>query len=87
MKHDIVSGASKLSGAAQRRTRDGLLHQGSILIPDPAGNPALRRKFATAFAAKLDLAMTPSDLTAAEASRAADLERDRYSTDAWNRLR
>ena len=39
---DIVAGARKLSGAAQRRTREGLLHQGSILLPDPARNADLR---------------------------------------------
>ena len=33
------------------------------------------------------LAMKPGDLTSAESSRAADLERDRYATDAWNRSR
>ncbi len=87
VRFDIVAGASKLSGAAQRRTREGLLHQGSILLPDPAQNASLRDAFAEAFSARLDLALKPSDLTAAESSRATDLERDRYSTDAWNRMR
>ncbi len=84
---DIVAGESKLSGAAQRRTREGLLHQGSILLPDPERNTALRTAFARAFGAQLQLPLSASDLTAAEASRAADLERDRYSTEAWNRSR
>jgi lipoate-protein ligase A len=87
VRFDIVAGANKLSGAAQRRTREGLLHQGSILLPDPARNPALRNAFAQAFAAQLELTLSPGDLTPAETARAADLERDRYSTDAWNRLR
>ena len=34
VRHDIVAGASKLAGAAQRRTRWGLLHQGSVQIRD-----------------------------------------------------
>jgi lipoate-protein ligase A len=87
VRFDIVSGVQKLSGAAQRRTREGLLHQGSILLPDPARNSDLRAAFPEAFAARLELAMTPGDLTADEAARAADLERDRYSTEAWNRSR
>jgi lipoyl(octanoyl) transferase len=87
VKFDIVSEAGKLSGAAQRRTREGLLHQGSILLPDPARNADLRRAFAQAFATRLELAIGPGDLTAAEAARAVDLERDRYATDAWNRSR
>jgi len=87
VRFDIVAAERKLSGAAQRRTREGLLHQGSILLPDPARNADLRGAFAHAFAARLELAISPGDLTAAESSRAGTLERDRYATDAWNRLR
>jgi lipoate-protein ligase A len=87
VRFDIVAAERKLSGAAQRRTREGLLHQGSILLPDPARNGALRRAFAEAFAARLELATSPGNLTAGETARAADLERDRYATDAWNHLR
>jgi lipoate-protein ligase A len=87
VRFDIVAGASKLSGAAQRRTREGMLHQGSILLPDPAQNAALRTSFAGAFARQMKLSLNPGDLTSAEATRAADLERDRYATDAWNRSR
>jgi len=87
VRFDIVAAERKLSGAAQRRTREGLLHQGSILLPDPSRNADLRGAFATAFSARLELAMSPGDLTAKETSRAVDLERDRYATDAWNRSR
>lgn len=87
VRFDIVSGDGKLSGAAQRRTREGLLHQGSILLPDPARNADLRHSFAPAFAARLELTITSSALTAAEEARTADLQRDRYSTEAWNRMR
>jgi lipoyl(octanoyl) transferase len=87
VRFDIVDGTQKLSGAAQRRTREGLLHQGSILLPDPAQNTALRGAFAAAFSARLELALNPGDLTAKETARAVDLERDRYATDAWNRSR
>src|ERR1035441_1732330 len=38
VRFDIVAAERKLSGAAQRRTREGLLHQGSILLPGPAQN-------------------------------------------------
>ena len=87
VRFDIVAGASKLSGAAQRRTREGMLHQGSILLPDPARNAHLRKIFAAAFASQMELAMRAGDLSPSEAARAADLERDRYATDAWNRSR
>jgi len=87
VRFDIVAGASKLSGAAQRRTREGLLHQGSILLPDPRQNTALRQAFAPAFAKNLELALHRGELTVTEAARAADLERDRYATEAWNQSR
>jgi lipoate-protein ligase A len=87
VKFDIVVPTGKVSGAAQRRTREGLLHQGSILLPDPARNGDLRAGFAKAFATKLELAIKASELTAEESARAAELERERYSTDAWNRAR
>jgi len=87
VRFDIVAAERKLSGAAQRRTREGLLHQGSILLPDPSQNSSLRDAFAQAFAARLELTLSPGDLTAAETARAVDLERDRYTTDAWNRSR
>jgi len=87
VRHDIVAGAQKLSGAAQRRTREGLLHQGSILLPDPARNTDLRHAFAQAFAARLEIPISPGDLTPPESARAINLERDRYATDAWNRMR
>jgi lipoate-protein ligase A len=87
VRFDIVANDRKLSGAAQRRTREGLLHQGSILLHTPTRNHDLRRAFTVAFATRLELDMIPSDLTSAETARAADLERDRYATDSWNRLR
>jgi lipoate-protein ligase A len=87
VKFDIISDAGKLSGAAQRRTREGLLHQGSILLPDPAHNAEVRTSFAKAFAAHLELVTSPGELTSTESARAADLERERYSTEAWNRAR
>lgn len=87
VRFDIVAAGHKLSGAAQRRTREGLLHQGSILLPNPERNSDLRHVFANAFTTRLELTMTPDELTAEEAARTSDLERERYATDAWNRMR
>jgi len=84
VRFDLVSVGRKLSGAAQRRTREGLLHQGSILLQDPAQNDRLRGVFAPSFAACFDLVLDPGELTSAESARAAGLERDRYATKAWN---
>jgi lipoate-protein ligase A len=87
VRFDLVAAGEKLGGAAQRRTREGLLHQGSILLPDPKLNEAVRKAFAAAFARRLDFDFAPGELTASETARARDLERDRYGTEAWNCLR
>ena len=87
VRFDILAAGRKVSGAAQRRTREGLLHQGSILLPNPARNGDLRRAFARAFSARLELALDPGELTPSEMARATVLEQDRYATEAWNRMR
>lgn len=75
----------KLAGAAQRRSRDGVLHQGSILAPDlPQQFPdALCREMARVFGGM----SPPGPLSPAEFSTATDLAARRYGTDSWNRRR
>jgi lipoate-protein ligase A len=87
VKFDIVAGQEKLSGAAQRRTREGLLHQGSILLPHATRNAEVRAAFPKFFAHHVGLALTPGGLTIAETERAAALERERYATAGWNLAR
>jgi lipoate-protein ligase A len=87
VRFDLVAGDAKLSGAAQRRTREGLLQQGSILLPDPALNRELRRHFVAAFGGTLELVLEAGELTPAESARAAALEHERYATEEWNRMR
>ncbi len=87
VRYDIVAGNSKLSGAAQRRTREGMLHQGSILLQDPARNADVRKAFPDAFAQQLDLVLVPSELTPEESHRAESLEKERYATEEWNHSR
>jgi lipoate-protein ligase A len=84
VRHDLMVGEKKVSGAAQRRTREGLLHQGSILLPDPAQNEAVRTNFARGFFDYYEFNWTKSELTSAEIASASDLERSRYATEAWN---
>jgi lipoate-protein ligase A len=87
VRFDLVAEGVKRSGAAQRRTREGLLHQGSILLPDPARNDEVRRGFAGPFLGYFELLGTPGDLTAAEEDMAKMLEREKYGTAAWNRMK
>ena len=87
VKFDVLHAGRKIAGAAQRRTRAGMLQQGSVLLPDPARNDAFRAAFPGAFAAVLGAALAPDELGFLEKKMAADLARDRYATDAWNRQR
>ena len=87
VKFDLVAGNEKLSGAAQRRTREGMLHQGSILLPDAAKNEDVFVAFPKFFSGHSEIDLVPADLTPEEADRAENLEHSRYSTTAWNYMR
>ena len=77
VRHDILAGATKIAGAAQRRTKSGLLHQGSIQnVELPSG---FADKLAGAFSQRTrDRAITRDELANAET-----LAREKYGTDAW----
>lgn len=87
-RYDIMCGTVKIAGSAQRRTRDGLLHQGSINLEhleNVADARAEVRKqlpegFETVLAARFS-PWTPDD---AFLSRATELEECRYATRDWN---
>jgi lipoate-protein ligase A len=76
---DVVAAGKKLAGAAQRRTKWGLLHQGSIAAKISA------RRLQAAFRETLGIEFEPYHLTEEERALAESLVREKYSTDAWNR--
>jgi lipoate-protein ligase A len=77
VQYDLVARGAKLAGAAQRRTRWGLLHQGSIqLRPWP---PSLPERLAEAFGGKV----TRRSLTAETLEFARLLSAEKYGTTAW----
>lgn len=73
----------KLAGAAQRRTKQGCLHQGSILLSGPIP-PQLPRLLPDHLARVLQTSWSPSERTRGEEELAEKLFRDRYSTRDWN---
>lgn len=79
VRYDIIAARGKVAGAAQRRTRTGLLHQGSIQgMPRPAEVAALLGKtFATNLIRR---PLSPDELAAGVSLAAA-----RYATEAWLR--
>ena len=79
----LDSKGNKLAGAAQRRTKQGCLHQGSILLPGPIPQRLLEilpQKLAPA----VGVDWSPSKRSASEEELAETLLRERYSTRDWN---
>jgi len=75
----IAPDGTKLAGAAQRRSRLGLLHQGSIAIKVSAED--LTRGFRDVLDAEFaDYTLRPDELALAER-----LAREKYGTESWNR--
>ena len=78
-QHDLLRDGQKVAGAAQRRTRFGMLHQGSVQgITLPCG-------FAEKFAAVLAARFFPREVTSDELEAARDLAAAKYGTPEWNR--
>jgi lipoate-protein ligase A len=76
---DVLVEARKIAGAAQRRSRLGMLHQGSVQgveVPDD---------FAAHFAAQLGGSIAPRNLDDAGLSGAVEIASQRYARDAWLR--
>jgi lipoate-protein ligase A len=76
---DVVADGRKLAGGAQRRTKSGLLHQGSIAAKLSADQ--IKHGFQEA----LGIEFETYELTDAERAQAERLVREKYATDAWNR--
>lgn len=77
VRHDLVAHGEKIAGAAQRRTRDGLLHQGSI-----QWHP-LPQDFGSLLAAAMAVRVEPREMTAAIIGEAEQLRIRKYGTDDW----
>ena len=81
VRADVMVDGRKIAGAAQRRTRRGLLQQGSI--QGIALKAPLAQKFAEALSARCrQFAMNEQFL-----QRAHELARQKYETDSWLRKR
>lgn len=87
-KSDVLWRGRKIAGAAQRRTRSGLLIQGSVQAPP--GSPD-RSKWETALreVARSDYSVTWLECEPDETlrNRAIELAAQKYSADSYNRKR
>ena len=86
-KFDVLAGGRKIAGAAQKRNKSGLLVQGSI--QPPWGHNRVSWENALLESASRGLSVEWQELKPGEAllARAAELDREKYSTDAYNRRR
>jgi lipoate-protein ligase A len=72
---DVMAEGRKLAGGAQRRNRDGMLHQGSIAA----------KLNARQLAAVFDVRFESYRLSAEEVAMVTWLADGKYRTDAWNK--
>jgi lipoate-protein ligase A len=84
-RYDVMGDGRKFAGAAQRRTREGILHQGSIDL-DASGNDgrlladALVGAFRQSFAIEFEEYRPDGEFMAAAGALAAG----KYATENWN---
>jgi lipoate-protein ligase A len=87
VKYDVVVASAKVAGAAQRRLKRGLLHQGSILLPPDAcvsgKPPALTGALRAGFEQELGVAFEEFQPTAALFDLAEQLCLEKYRTRQW----
>jgi len=81
VRADVLIDGRKIAGAAQRRTRQGLLHQGSIQNID-AGNDLAER-----FARALSKEIERREINVEIVRRAQEIAEQKYGTEAWARKR
>jgi len=79
VRDDLIFPGRKIAVAAQRRTRGGFLHQGSIQLPD------LSKAFRSRFVAALSRKFGHEEIPPQVVERAAELAVDKYGTEAWLR--
>jgi lipoate-protein ligase A len=78
---DVIEAGRKIAGAAHRKTRSGLLHQGSIQHDN------LGREFRETLATKLSNRINAGEISARVLEAAEKLAAEKYSTAAWLRRR
>ena len=76
---DVLCDGKKIAGAAQRRGRYGVLHQGSVKASCPG--------LATIFPSILSLRTATVSLDASTKAAADRLDAEKYATEAWKMLR
>lgn len=84
-RYDVVADGKKFAGSAQRRTREGILHQGSIDLNASGGDRELLTKnLIQAFCSELKTKFADFAVTSAFIDAVKILSTKKYDTEAWN---
>jgi len=84
---DVLWQGRKIAGAAQRRTRDGLLIQGSIQPPGGTNRSEFEKAFREAARAQWGVEWRALEVDAALTERVSKLVREKYSRKDYNERR
>lgn len=88
-RYDILLNGRKVGGSAQRRTRDGILHQGSVHFggPLPMDRDTLARALEDGFRSVMGVSFKDFEPGPGLSTTAAHLAASKYGTAAWNERR
>jgi lipoate-protein ligase A len=85
-RYDVLADGQKYAGAAQRRTREGILHQGSIKLEAANGErQALQQKLIWGVKEEFCIGFDTFSPDDELVSIADELAENKYSTPEWNR--
>ena len=88
-RYDVLHNGAKVAGSAQRRTQDGILHQGSLHFGGPLPMPrqTLGGALLSAFQRLLQVSFVPFEPTDAELALMTERAENKFASDAWNAKR
>ena len=85
-KYDVICENHKMAGSAQRRTKKGILHQGSISLEVSGGDKGrLSEELIKGFAAEFNVEFENFTVPEVFASEAEKLSSAKFATDEWNK--
>ena len=85
-RFDVVTDkGDKYAGAAQRRTRNGILHQGSIRLEAAGGDwERLEQALLAALESHFSFSFVPAEIPAEWIAAATLLATEKYAKEEWN---
>ena len=89
-RYDLLLNGQKIAGSAQRRTAEGLLHQGSVHFGQeglPFSRSVLAKALLDGLREVMQLTFTPFLPDSGFEDAVQRLVAEKYGTDAWNQLR